>query len=50
MKSKVVQTLNYRQTEILPRHIKESIEKGIKQYATGQTISLREFIDKHFTK
>jgi len=38
------------QSAILPDHIVQSIEKSIKQYETGQTISLKEFKEKHFSK
>ena len=31
-------------------HIAKSIEKSIRQYEDGQTISLEEFKEKHFTK
>jgi hypothetical protein len=33
-----------------PDHVLKSIEKGIKQYENGQTISLQEFKEKHFSK
>lgn len=32
----------------LPPHISKSIEKSIKEYESGQTISLKEFTEKHF--
>jgi hypothetical protein len=34
----------------LPAHVSKSIEKSIKQYEAGQTISLSEFTEKHFLK
>jgi len=34
----------------IPPHIAKSIEKSIRQYEDGQTISLEEFKEKHFTK
>jgi hypothetical protein len=34
----------------IPPHISKSIEKGIRQYENGQTISLGEFKAKHFIK
>lgn len=34
----------------LPAHITKSIEKSIKQFENGQTISLQEFKEKHFSK
>jgi hypothetical protein len=36
------------QSAILPRHISKSIEKSIQQFEAGQTISLKEFTEKHF--
>jgi len=38
------------QSNTLPPHITESIERGVKQYGMGQTISLEEFKEKHFSK
>jgi methionine synthase I (cobalamin-dependent) len=38
------------QSTTLPTHISQSIEKGVKQYENGQTISLLEFKEKHFSK
>lgn len=38
------------QSTKLPAHVLKSIEKGIKQYENGQTISYEEFKEKHFTK
>lgn len=38
------------QSEILPAHVTQSIEKSLEQYEAGQTISLQEFKEKHFTK
>ncbi|MDB4918192.1 DUF2683 family protein [Mucilaginibacter sp.] len=38
------------QSNVLPPHVLKSIEKGIKQYEDGQTISLQEFTEKHFSK
>lgn len=34
----------------LPDHVLKGIERSLKQYENGQTISLQEFKDKHFTK
>ncbi|MBW4890187.1 hypothetical protein KXQ82_10690 [Mucilaginibacter sp. HMF5004] len=34
----------------LPLHVSQSIEKSIKQFEAGQTISLQEFKEKHFSK
>jgi hypothetical protein len=34
----------------LPAHVSASIEKSIKQYENGQTISLKEFTEKHLSK
>ena len=34
----------------LPSHVSKSVEKSIKQFEDGQTISLREFKEKHFAK
>lgn len=38
------------QSSVLPPHVLKSVEKGIEQYKSGQTISLQEFTDKHFSK
>lgn len=38
------------QSVTLPPHISRSIEKSIKQYEDGQTITLQEFKEKHFSK
>jgi len=38
------------QSSSLPAHVLKSAEKGIKQYENGQTISLQEFKEKHFSK
>ena len=38
------------QTVALPAHVSKSIEKSIKQFEAGQTISLQEFKEKHFSK
>ena len=37
------------QSGSLPPHISKSIEKSIKQYEGGQTISLQQFTEKHFS-
>jgi len=38
------------QFAILPPHVAESIKKSTRQYENGQTISLLEFKEKHFSK
>ena len=38
------------QSNTLPPRVLKSIEKGIKQYEAGQTISLQQFTEKHFSK
>lgn len=38
------------QKEGLPNHVSKSIEKSIAQFENGQTISLNEFKDRHFSK
>jgi len=38
------------QTVTLPEHVLNSIDKSIAQYENGQTISLKEFKEKHFLK
>jgi hypothetical protein len=38
------------QSSVLPTHVSKSIEKSIKQYEDGQTISLQEFKEKHLSK
>jgi hypothetical protein len=38
------------QTVVLPAHVSKSIEKSIKQFEGGQTISLEEFKRKHFSR
>jgi hypothetical protein len=37
------------QAATLPSHVSHSIEKSIKQYEEGKTISLDEFKKKHFS-
>ena len=34
----------------LPPHVSQSVEKSIKQFDAGHTISLSEFKEKHFSK
>jgi hypothetical protein len=34
----------------LPTHVIKGIEKSIRQFEEGKTISLEEFKKKHFTK
>jgi len=38
------------QSSTLPAHVLKSLDKSIKQFENGQTISLAEFIEKHFLK
>ena len=38
------------QSETLPQHIVNSIDKSIMQYENGQAISLSEFKQRHFLK
>lgn len=38
------------QTTSLPPHVTKSIEKSIGQYEEGQTISIQQFKEKHFSK
>ena len=38
------------QSNTLPRHILKIAEESIKQYENGQTISLEEFKERHFSK
>jgi hypothetical protein len=38
------------QYEKLPPHVLEGIEISIKQYESGQCISLEEFKEKHFQR
>ncbi|HEY4194996.1 MAG TPA: DUF2683 family protein [Mucilaginibacter sp.] len=38
------------QSNGLPPHVSKSIEKSIKQYEDGQTISLQEFKESHLSK
>jgi hypothetical protein len=38
------------QAVVLPLHVSKSIEKSLKQFENGQTISLEEFKQKHFVK
>jgi len=38
------------QTVTLPEHVLNSIDKSIAQYENGQTISLKEFKEKHLLK
>jgi len=34
----------------VPKHVLEGIHRGLDQAKSGQTISLQEFKEKHFTK
>ncbi|WP_259068929.1 DUF2683 family protein [Mucilaginibacter sp. X4EP1] len=36
------------QATVLPSHVSKSIQKSLKQFENGQTISLEEFKQKHF--
>jgi hypothetical protein len=38
------------QSKALPPHVLKSIEIGMKQIENGQTISLEEFKERHFSK
>ncbi|WP_183573170.1 DUF2683 family protein [Mucilaginibacter sp. X5P1] len=38
------------QSNTLPPHVLKSIERSIQQHENGQTISLKDFTDKHFSK
>ena len=38
------------QSAVLPSHVKNSLERGLKQYEEGKTISLAQFKEKHFSK
>ncbi|CAN5255735.1 hypothetical protein BH09BAC6_BH09BAC6_25560 [soil metagenome] len=38
------------QPAALPSHVLKSIERIVEQYKGGQTISLKEFTKKHFSK
>jgi hypothetical protein len=38
------------QSNTLPAHVLKSINASIKQYEAGQTISLQNFKEKHFTQ
>ena len=38
------------QSAKLPAHVTEGIERSLKQAEAGQTISLQEFKEKHFSK
>lgn len=38
------------QPNAVPSHVLEGIQRGLDQAKNGQTISLKEFKDKHFTK
>ncbi len=38
------------QSVVLPPHVIKGIEKSLKQAENGQTISLKEFKEKHFSK
>ena len=38
------------QPTVLPQSVSKSIEKSLKQYEEGQTISLQEFTERHFSK
>jgi len=37
------------QSTVLPNNVVKSIEKSLKQYEDGQTISLQEFTERHFS-
>jgi hypothetical protein len=56
MKSAVKSFENVEQSKVvgkpgtLPLHVLKSIEKAINQYENGQTISLSEFKERHFSK
>ena len=38
------------QSAKLPPHVIKGIEESLKQYEAGQTISLQEFKERHFSK
>jgi hypothetical protein len=38
------------QVGVFPPHVLKNVEEGIKQYESGQSISLEEFTERHFTK
>jgi hypothetical protein len=38
------------QSNTLPSHVSKSIQKSIKQFEDGQTISLKQFKEKHLSK
>lgn len=38
------------QSATLPPHVWKGVEKGIEQYEKGETITLNEFKEKHFSK
>ncbi|PWS32947.1 DUF2683 family protein [Pedobacter paludis] len=45
----IEQNINFEsQTEKLPKHVYQSIERGLKQANKGETISFDEFKLKHF--
>jgi hypothetical protein len=38
------------QSNTLPPHVLKSIERGLEQSRKGQSISLQQFTEKHFSK
>jgi hypothetical protein len=38
------------QSTSFPSHISKSIEKSLKQFESGETISIEQFTEKHFSK
>jgi ferredoxin-NADP reductase len=38
------------QGAVLPPHVINSLERGVKEYENGETISLAQFKEKHFSK
>ena len=38
------------QATVLPHNVSKSVEKSLKQYEAGQTISLQQFTEKHLSK
>jgi len=38
------------QSAVVPPHVLKSVEKSLKQYEDGHTISLTEFTERHFSK
>jgi hypothetical protein len=38
------------QSDVLPPHVLKSVEKGINQYESRQTISFNEFKERHLSK